>query len=49
VLAFDSVNDLEYGNREVLEKYSSKAARVTVAAHTTSNVTVELIHIGDVD
>jgi hypothetical protein len=49
VLAFDSVNDLEYGNREVLEKYSSKAGRVTVAAHTTSNVTVELIHIGDVD
>jgi Carboxypeptidase regulatory-like domain len=49
VLAFDSVNDLEYGNREVLEKYSSKGGRVTVAAHTTSNVTVELIHIGDVD
>ena len=49
VLAFDSVAGLEYGNPEFLEKYSSKAGRVTLSPHSTSNVTVDLIHVGDLD
>jgi hypothetical protein len=47
VLAFDSMEGIEYGNPEFLAKYSSKAARVTLSAHATSNVTVELVHTGE--
>ena len=47
VLAFDSLDGIEYNNPDFLAKYSLKAARVTLSAHTTSPVTVELVHTGE--
>ena len=47
VLAFDSLDGIEYNNPDFLAKYSMKAARVTLYAHTTSPVTVELVHTGE--
>jgi hypothetical protein len=47
VFAFDSVEELEYGNPEVMAKYNAKAATVTVTAGESATVTVELIHTGD--
>jgi hypothetical protein len=44
VLAFDSMEGVEYGNPDFLARYSSKAARVTLSANTTTQVSVELIH-----
>ena len=47
VLAFDSLDAIEYNNPEFLAKYSMRAARVTLAEKTTSPVTVELVHTGE--
>jgi hypothetical protein len=47
VLAFDSLSGIEYNNPEFLDRYSAKAARVTVSAHATSPVAVELIRTGE--
>jgi hypothetical protein len=44
VLAFDSIEGVEYRNPDFLAAYLSKAARVTLAANTTTSVSVELIH-----
>jgi hypothetical protein len=47
VLAFESIDAIEYENPEVLEKYSAKTARITLSAQGTTNVTVELIRDGE--
>lgn len=47
VLAFESPQDIEYENPEVIEKYSAKTARVTLTAQGSTNVTVELIREGE--
>ena len=47
VLAFDSLDGVEYSSPEFLGKYTSKAARVTLSAHATAAITVELIHTGE--
>jgi hypothetical protein len=47
VFAFDSVDGLEYGNPEVMEKYGSKAATVTIVSHGSTTATVDLIHLGE--
>lgn len=47
VFAFDSIDGIEYRNPEVMAKYNSKAATVTVTAGENAAVTVELIHTGD--
>jgi Carboxypeptidase regulatory-like domain len=44
VLAFDSIEGVEYRNPDFVAAYLSKAARVTLAANTTTSVSVELIH-----
>jgi Carboxypeptidase regulatory-like domain len=47
IFAFDSLDGLDYGNPEVLSKYSSKAASVTVTANGNSSVIVDVIHNGE--
>jgi hypothetical protein len=47
VLAFDSLNGLDYGNPEVLGQYASKAASVTVSANGVASVAVDVIHVGE--
>jgi hypothetical protein len=47
VFAFDSLAGLEYGNPEVLAKYASKAAAVTVTANGNASVIVNVIHNGE--
>jgi hypothetical protein len=47
VFAFDSAEAVDYSNLEALEKYSSRAASVTLTASSTANVTVDLIHTGE--
>jgi hypothetical protein len=47
VLAFESIDEIEYENPVALEKYSAKTARVTLTAQGTTNVTVELIREGE--
>lgn len=47
VFAFDSIEGLDYANPEVLSKYASKAASVTVSANGNSSVIVDVIHTGD--
>jgi len=47
VLAFDSIDNLEYENPEALEKYSIRAVQVMVSARSTTPVTVDLIHVGE--
>jgi Carboxypeptidase regulatory-like domain len=47
VYAFDSMDGIEYGNPEVMEKYAAKAASVTVTANSSSNVTVDVIRKGE--
>ncbi len=47
VLAFESMDAIEYENPEVMQKYSAKTARVTLTAHGSSSVTVELIREGE--
>ena len=47
LFAFDSVDGLEYTNREALEPYASKAARVTVNSKGNATVTLTLIKRGE--
>ncbi|HKV91912.1 MAG TPA: carboxypeptidase-like regulatory domain-containing protein [Candidatus Angelobacter sp.] len=47
VLAFESIDTVEYENPEVLEKYSGKTARITLSSHGTTDVSVELIRDGE--
>jgi hypothetical protein len=47
VLAFESTDAIEYENPEVMQKYSAKTAHVTLTAHGSSKVTVELIREGE--
>jgi hypothetical protein len=47
VFAFDSIQGIEYANPEVMAKYNTKAATVTVTSGGSSTVTVDLIHTGD--
>ena len=44
ILAFDSMEGVEYRNPDFLARYLSKAAQVTLAASTTTGVSVEVIH-----
>lgn len=47
VFAFDSIDGLEYGNPEVMAKYGSKAAIVTIMSNGSTTATVDLIHPGE--
>lgn len=47
VLAFESLDSVEYGNPDVLEKYAAKTAHITLSAQGTTTVTVELIREGE--
>lgn len=47
ILAIASPEEIEYGNPEVLQKYSAKTARITLTSNGTTNVTVELIREGE--
>jgi hypothetical protein len=47
VLAFDSLNGVDYENPQILTQYGSKLASVTVAADGVASVAVELIHVGE--
>jgi len=44
ILAFDSMEGIEFRNPDFLARYLSKAAQVTLAASTTTGVSVEVIH-----
>lgn len=45
VLAFDSVDGIDYANPEFLPKYASKAATVTVSPNGNASVAVEVIRV----
>jgi hypothetical protein len=45
--AFDSVDGLEYSNREALDAYASRATRVSVSANSSANTTLALIKRGE--
>lgn len=47
LFAFDSVDGLEYTNREVLEPHASRAAHVTVNSRGNATVTLTLIKRGE--
>ena len=47
LLAFDSIEGLEYANPEALEPYASRATRVTLSSKGTANVTLTLIKRGE--
>jgi Carboxypeptidase regulatory-like domain len=47
IFAFDSIDGIEYGNPEVMAKYASKAAVVTITSHGSATATVDLIHTGE--
>lgn len=47
VLAFDSLDPVDYANPEFLDKYRSKAATVTVPSNGNARVAVEVIHVAD--
>jgi len=47
VLAVDSVDGLDYANREALTPYLGKAATVTVSANQNASVAVDLIRTGE--
>jgi hypothetical protein len=47
LFAFDSVDGLEYANREALEPYASKAAHVTLNSKGSATVTLTLIKRGE--
>ena len=44
LFAFDSVEQIEFRNPEVLDQYSSKAVQVTLTARGKANATLELVH-----
>ena len=47
VFAFDHIDDVEYSNPEVLQNYSSQAARITLSPNQRAKVALELIRTGD--
>jgi hypothetical protein len=47
IFAFDSLDDIEYANPKVLDKYASRAAQVKISANRTAAVTVGLIKKGE--
>lgn len=47
VFAFDNTDAIEYGNRDVLQNYSSQAAHVTLAPGQRAKVMLELIQTGE--
>jgi len=47
LFAFDSVDGLEYTNREALEPYASRATHVTVNSKGNATVTLTLIKRGE--
>jgi hypothetical protein len=47
VFAFDLPEQIEYANPQVLRQYDSKAARVSIAAGGSSDVTVDLIQVDE--
>ena len=47
VFAFDSIEGIEYRNPDVMEKYVSKSATVTVTPKGSAAVSVDLIYSGD--
>lgn len=47
ILAFDTVDDLEYANPDALDPYMSHAAHVDLAANQEATVSLELIKRGD--
>jgi hypothetical protein len=47
LFAFDSVDGLEFANREALEPYASRATRVTVNSKGNATVTLTLIKRGE--
>jgi hypothetical protein len=47
VLAFESIEGIEYRDPEVLQKYSAKTGHVTLGPHGSGTVTIELIHLGE--
>jgi Carboxypeptidase regulatory-like domain len=46
VFAFDSIDDLEYGNPEAYGLYASQAAHVTLTPNQKAQVSLDLIHVG---
>ena len=47
VVAFDSLDGLEYGNPEVMQKYSSHMAHATIHSGGKTAVSVDVIKLGD--
>jgi hypothetical protein len=47
VLAFDSMDGIEYANPEFLGKYSSQTVHVTLSANSTTTLNVDVIHTGE--
>ncbi|MBZ5521714.1 MAG: carboxypeptidase-like regulatory domain-containing protein [Acidobacteriia bacterium] len=47
VFAFDSVEQLEYSNPQVLRQYDFRAARVSIAAGGAADATVDLIQVSE--
>jgi hypothetical protein len=47
VLAFESPEEIEYQNPDVMRKYAGKTARITLPAKGSTSVTVELIRQGE--
>jgi hypothetical protein len=47
IFAFDSSNGIDYGNPEVLARYSSQATTIRVGANDETSVAVDVIHVGD--
>ena len=44
LFAFDSIEQIEFRNPEVLDQYSSKAAKITLNVRSQASTTLELIH-----
>jgi hypothetical protein len=47
LFAFDSMDGLEYTNREALDAYTARATRVSVSVNSSANVTLTLIKRGE--
>jgi hypothetical protein len=47
VYAFDRIDELEYANPEVMQKYQTRATHVTIHPSAKTNATVELITVGE--
>jgi hypothetical protein len=49
VYAFDSVDTIEYSNPDILQKYASRAAQITLSPNQIAEVAVEVILTTDAD